>query len=90
MFLLVGGASEWTLPLAVILSSCVVHIQTMWRQAPITAAIVIAAGLTTHSRVSGLEQGLRKVAEVHFGCVVGLLVNRLISKLWPVAAPAAA
>ena len=50
VFLLVGGSSEWKLPLAlavtVLVSSYVIHIQTMWRQAPITAAIVIAAGLT--------------------------------------------
>src|SRR5436309_993338 len=43
LVLLVGGASEWKLPLAmaatVLVSSYVVHIQTMWRQAPITAAI---------------------------------------------------
>ena len=91
VFLLLGGDTDWMLPLAlavtVILSSYVVHIQTMWRQAPITAAIVIAAGLTTHSRASGLEHGLHKVGEVVFGCVVGLLVSWLMSKLWPVAVP---
>ena len=46
VFLLVGGSSEWKLPLAlavtVLVSSYVIHVQTMWRQAPITAAIVIA------------------------------------------------
>ena len=46
LVLVVGGSSEWKLPFAlavsVLLSSYVVHIQTMWRQAPITAAIVIA------------------------------------------------
>ena len=57
LFLLVGGSSEWKLPFAlavtVLVSSYVIHIQTMWRQAPITAAIVIAAGLTHHSKLSG-------------------------------------
>src|SRR5262245_36954719 len=65
VFLLVGGSSEWKLPLAlavtVLVSSYVIHIQTMWRQAPITAAIVIAAGLTHHSKLSGVEHGLHKV-----------------------------
>jgi len=87
LFLLVGGTSEWKLPLAlavtVLLSSYVVHIQTMWRQAPITAAIVIAAGLTHDSKLSGVEHGLHKVAEVLFGCVMGLMVSFLMSKLWP-------
>lgn len=85
--LLVGGASEWKLPFAlavsVLLSSYVVRIQVMWRQAPITAAIVIAAGLTHHSKLSGVEHGLHKVAEVILGCVMGLFVSWLMSKIWP-------
>ena len=89
LFLVVGGASEWTLPLAlavaVLVSSYVVKIQTMWRQAPITAAIVIAAGLTHHSKLSGVEHGLHKVWEVLLGCVMGLMVSFLMSKLWPLA-----
>jgi uncharacterized membrane protein YccC len=79
LFLVVGGSSEWKLPLAlaiaVLISSYVIRIQTMWRQAPITAAIVIAAGLTHQSRLSGIEHGLHKVAEVIFGCLVGLAVS---------------
>jgi uncharacterized membrane protein YccC len=92
LFLVVGGPAEWMLPFAlavtVLLSSYVVHIQTMWRQAPITAAIVIASGVTSHSRVSGVEHGLHKVAEVVFGCLVGLLVSWAMSKVWPIHRPA--
>ena len=91
LFLAVGGSSEWKLPLAlattVLLSTYVVKIQTMWRQAPITAAVVIAAGLTHHSKITGLEYGLHKVGEVIFGCLVGILVSWLMAKLWPVAEP---
>jgi hypothetical protein len=87
LFLLLGGASEWKLPLAlavtVLVSSYVIHIQTMWRQAPITAAIVIAAGLTHHSKVSGVEHGLHKVGEVILGCVMGLFVSWIMSEVWP-------
>jgi uncharacterized membrane protein YccC len=87
-FLLAGGSSDWKLPLAlavtVLISSYVVHVQTMWRQAPITAAIVIAAGLTHHSKLTGIEHGLHKVAEVLYGCLVGLLVSWLMSRVWPV------
>ena len=89
LVLVVGGSSEWKLPLAlavcVLVSSYVIHIQTMWRQAPITAAIVIAAGLTHHSKLTGVEQGLHKVAEVIFGCLVGLVVTWTMSKVWPIA-----
>src|SRR5262252_6079045 len=87
LFLVVGGASEWKLPLAlavaVLVSSYVIHIQTMWRQAPITAAIVIASGLLQHSELSGIEHGLHKVAEVLLGCLMGVLVSWSISKVWP-------
>jgi uncharacterized membrane protein YccC len=87
VFLLVGGSSEWKLPLAlavtVLVSSYVIHIQTMWRQAPITAAIVIAAGLAHHSKLSGVEHGLHKVGEVLLGCVMGLVVSWTMSRVWP-------
>jgi len=87
-FLLIGPEEEWKLPVAlavcVLLSSYVIRIQTMWRQAPITAAIVIAAGLTHHSNMSAAEHGLNKVAEVLLGCVIGLLVTWVMSRIWPV------
>ena len=87
LVLLVGGTSEWKLPLAmamtVLVSSYVVHVQTMWRQAPITAAIVIASGLTHQSKLSGVEDGVHKVGEVLLGCVMGLLVSWTLSKVWP-------
>jgi uncharacterized membrane protein YccC len=91
-FLLVGGHTDWTIPFAlaftVLISSYVVRIKTMWRQAPITAAIVIAAGISRSSTLGGLQHGLHKVAEVLFGCLVGLLVSWLMSKLWLVRPPA--
>jgi uncharacterized membrane protein YccC len=89
VFVVIGHGSDWSLPLAlavtVLLSSYVVRIQAMWRQAPITAAIVIAAGWAEHSELKGIEHGLHKVGEVILGCVVGLAVSWLMSKLWPVA-----
>ena len=87
LFLIVGGAREWELPLAlalaVLVSSYVIHIQTMWRQAPITAALVVATGLMHNSRLSGVVGGLHKVAEVVLGCVMGLCVSWLMSRIWP-------
>jgi uncharacterized membrane protein YccC len=89
LFVLVGGSSEWKLPLAlfvtVLVSSYMVREQTMWRQAPITAAIIVAGGLTHHSRLIGVEFGLHKVAEVLLGCLVGLLVSFLMSRVWPLS-----
>jgi uncharacterized membrane protein YccC len=94
LFLVVGGDREWKLPLAlavaVLFSSYVVHVQTMWRQAPITAALVIATGLMHDSKLTGIEGGLHKVGEVLLGCVIGVCVSWLMSRIWPLqAAPAA-
>jgi hypothetical protein len=55
----------------------------MWRQAPITAAIIIASGLAHHSKLTGMELGLQSVVEVFVGCIVGLIVSWLMSYVWP-------
>lgn len=85
--LMTGGAAEWKLPLAlaiaVLVSSYLIHVQTMWRQAPITAALVVSSGLLHESRVTGIESGLHKVAEVVVGCLIGVGVSWLMSKVWP-------
>ena len=86
-FLVVGGQHEIALPVAlavtVLVSTYFVRVQVMWRQAPITAAIVIAAGWTHRSEVNALEIGGRRVGEVMLGCVIGVGVSWLMSKLWP-------
>jgi len=85
-FLILGHESEWMVPLAlavtVLVSSYLVRIKTMWRQAPITAAIVITAGMVGHSAKVGIGRGLHKVAAVIFGCVVGILISAFMSKVW--------
>jgi uncharacterized membrane protein YccC len=85
------GHTEWRLPFAmaatVLISSYVVRIPTMWRQAPITAAIIIAGSLQHHDTLTGIEQGLHRVGEVLFGCVVGIAVAWLLSKIWPLPEP---
>ena len=90
--LLVGGQSDWLLPfalaVAVLISSYVIRIKTMWRQAPITAAIVVAAGISQGAKSAGIASGLHKVAEVFFGCLVGLIVSWLMSRIWLVRRPA--
>ncbi len=86
VFLLAAGNQDWILPAAlaatVLVSSYVVRIKTMWRQAPITAAVVIASAAMNDSSTLGIVQGLHKVAEVVFGCVVGMAVSVAMSKVW--------
>jgi uncharacterized membrane protein YccC len=91
LFIAIGGTRIIMLPVAmavtVLLSSYVVRIQTMWRQAPITAAIVIAAGFEHRSRVIGFESAMKRVGEVLFGCIMGLVVAWVFSKIWPLPDP---
>jgi hypothetical protein len=74
------------LPLAlattVLVSSYVVRVKTMWRQAPITAAVVIAAGVANGSASVGMIQGFLKVVKVTFGYLVGLAVSLAMSRVW--------
>lgn len=83
----IGGSTDWKLPLALavtaLVSSYIVRVPVMWRQAPITAALVVASGIEHHSRDVSIEIGLRRVGEVLFGCLVGLAVSWLLSKIWP-------
>jgi len=92
LFIAVGGMRLITLPIAmavtVLLSVYVVRIQTMWRQAPISAAFIIAAGFEYHSRKQGLIAGATRMGEVLFGCVVGIVVAWVVSEVWPLPAPA--
>jgi uncharacterized membrane protein YccC len=91
-FLILGNRSEWLLPFAlataVLISTYLVRIKTMWRQAPITAAIVVASALAQDSALVGIERGMEKVAQVLFGCAVALLVTWLMSKVWLIKPPA--
>jgi hypothetical protein len=68
-------------------STFLVRIKTMWRQAPITAAVVIAAAVTNGSSAMGIAQVLRKVAAVVVGCVVGMVVSLAMSKVWLIPLP---
>jgi len=83
----IGGAHLIVLPLAmavtVIVSWYAMPSQTMWRQAPIGCAFVIAAGLEHQKRVNGLYAGAVRMAEVMLGCIVGIVVAWCVAKVWP-------
>lgn len=87
IFLIVGGSNEWKLPVAmsatVLLSAYGLRVQQNWRIAPTTAALIIAANLVHHSKMSSAEVGVRRMAEVILGCLVGILVAWLIAQVWP-------
>jgi uncharacterized membrane protein YccC len=87
LFIAIGGTALIMLPVAmavtVLLSSYVVRIQMMWRQAPISAAFVIFAGLEHHTRRNGLIAGGDRMIEVLGGCLVGIVVAWIVSVVWP-------
>jgi hypothetical protein len=89
-----GGSHDLKLPLAmavaVLVSSYVVRQQVMLRRAPIAAAIVIASDLEKHSKLTGVELGVRRDGEVLLGCIVGVRVSWAMSKAWPLPPPAEA
>ena len=91
LFIAIGGSRLITLPVGmavtVLVSSYVVRIPTMWRQAPITAAFTIAAAFEHHSRLGGLKAGASRVTEVLFGCIIGFVVAWVISRVWPIPEP---
>jgi uncharacterized membrane protein YccC len=43
--------------------------------------------LQHHEKLTAMEQGLHRVSEVLFGCVVGIAVAWTLSKLWPLPEP---
>ena len=93
LFVATGEPTPWKVPFAlavtVLLSVYVVRIPVMWRQAPITAAIVIAGSLHP-SRLTALELGLLRVAEVLLGSIVGISVSWLMARVWPISGEGAA
>lgn len=84
--LLVVGPSDWVVPIGlaatVLISANVVRVTTMWRQAPITAALILTAGAMHGTTAAGIADGLRKVAEVAFGSLTGMVVSMLMSRVW--------
>ena len=91
LFIAIGGPALIMLPIAmaitVLLSSYVIRIQTMWRQAPISAAFVIAAGWEHHTRRNGLIAGGDRMMEVLAGCIVGIIAAWVVSVIWPLPEP---
>ena len=93
LFVVTGEPTPWKVPFAlavtVLLSAYVVRVPVMWRQAPITAAIVIAGSLHP-SRLTASELGLLRVAEVLLGSLVGITVSWLMATVWPITGQGAA
>jgi uncharacterized membrane protein YccC len=87
LFLLAAGPEAWVVPpaltVAVLVSTYVVRMPLTWRVGPVTAALVLAAGVAAHSQETGLVVAARRAGEVLLGSVVALVVAWLGSLIWP-------
>lgn len=85
-FVVLGRSFEWSIPIAlmatVLLSIYVFRVKAMWQQAPLTAAIIIAADLTEDTDLTPLHAGIQRVIEVFFGSAVGLGVSWFMARFW--------
>lgn len=83
LFLAVAGPRDWVVPIAmaatVLVSSYLIHFQTYWKIAPITAALVMASSLQKHSRLSGEQAALRRLGEVFLGSAMAVVVAFVFS-----------
>jgi len=86
LFLLVAGPRDGLLPVAVMVTAFTATFlpqsPTSWRTAPIAATIVLASGLTSHSKAFGMHIALQRAGEVLLGGVVALCITWLMSKIW--------
>ena len=86
VFILIGEAKNWMLPVAistsVLISSLLIRIKEMWLQAPITAAIIISSALGESSNITGMYNGIRRVEDVFIGSCIGFIVSWIMSKFW--------
>jgi hypothetical protein len=78
-FVVFGRGLEWSVPFAltatILLSIYVFKVKAMWQQAPLTAAIIIAANISANAEASPYEAGIKRVMEVLFGSFIGLGVS---------------
>jgi uncharacterized membrane protein YccC len=86
LFLGVLGPHDWLLPLAVMVTAFTATFlpqsATSWRTAPIAAAIVLASGLTAHSKAFGVQVAGQRAIEVFLGGVTALCITWLLSRIW--------
>jgi uncharacterized membrane protein YccC len=61
--------------LASLVCTTVLSLPGNWKIAPVTAALVMAAGVTAHSETAGLTTALRRIGEVLFGSAVAVAVT---------------
>lgn len=87
--LAVVGPAFWALPLgmslAVLVCTYLVRVPLSWKIAPVTVALVMAAGISGHSATAAIDTALRRTGEVLLGSAVAVSVAWVASRRWAVA-----
>jgi uncharacterized membrane protein YccC len=85
-FLLVFGVHSGLLPLtasfAALLSMLLTRMRQGWRIGPVTAVLIMSAGVTEHSPHDALELALQRTLAVFLGSLVALLVTWMVAQFW--------
>lgn len=80
------GPHDWLLPLGVMATAFAATFlpqsSTSWRTAPIAATIVLASGLTTHSKMFSVHIAVQRAFEVFLGGVTAICITWLLSRIW--------
>ena len=80
------GPHDWLLPLGVMVTAFAATFlpqsASSWRTAPIAATIVLASGLTTHSKMFSVHIAVQRAFEVFLGGVTAICITWLLSRIW--------
>ena len=80
------GPHNWLLPLGVMITAFsatfLPQSATSWRTAPIAATIVLASGLTTHSKMFSVHIAVQRAFEVFLGGVTAICITWLLALIW--------
>ena len=84
--LLLFQGQSWTLPMAltatVLVCNYLTHVPLGWRVAPVTAAIIISAGMTQKTAIGGIDVAAHRTIEVLIGSTMALIITWIVSRFW--------
>ena len=84
--LILFAGHSWVLPVAltltVLICNYVTKVPLGWRVAPVTAALIISAGLTQRTAIGGIDVAIHRTLEVLLGSTMALAITWIVSRIW--------
>jgi len=85
-FIAIAGIKTWMLPIVATITAIIsIHIfrmQAGWRTGPITAALVMSAGLVDKSEHGAMTLAVQRALGVFTGSLIALVVTGLMALIW--------